>query len=388
LFLKKSGEEIRFRQNDRQATMLSKTFEFLRIADVQPSAEKVKLRTQSARDSLALVDAQENRDVLLALLQGVIGGFEKAPFTQESPVVALIIKAIKDQDAAFPNDLKENATELRALAAIVVGEILVRSNSDRADEVRNITALAIRSALSLRPQSGEKHFRWALETLLSASDQVLQAVALQRRKRGNAALKAVNKMKETTAATDLWGIVAPKVKAALLEAAKQSAVDREELETLWWLFGGFSELKQQPLLELSPSAAAFCSGFELAERALIPPSVSAAAMVKRATEMGRKSAVLVSMPLQDAMKDWSAEMFSAMAPADGICDDTILKHPALFPVGWACHRLRDSKGTPKLGKEFTVSTGIPSDHAHAPAEWGIQVFREKILLRILTEEES
>ncbi len=368
--------------------MLSKTFEFLRIADVKPSAEKVKLRTESATDILAQVDAQKGRDVLLALLQGVIGGFEKSPFTQESPVVALIIKAIKDQDAAFPNDLKENATELRAVAAIVVAEMLIRSNSDRADENRNIAALAVRSALSLRPQSSEKHLRWALETLLSASDQVLQAVALQRRKRGNSALQAVNKMKETTVATDLWAVVAPKVKAALQETAKQAAIDREELETLWWLFGGYSELKHQPLVELSASAAAFCSGFELALRALIPPCVSAAAMVKRATETGRKAAVLASNSLQESIKDWSAEMLTAMAPADGKCDDTILKHPALFPIAWACHRLRDCTGARKLGKEFLGATGIPVDQAHAPADWGIQVFREKILLRILTEEES
>jgi hypothetical protein len=72
--------------------MLSKTFEFLRIADVQPSAEKVKLRTQSATEILAQVDAEESNEVLLSLLQGIIGGLEKSPFTQESPVVTMLIK--------------------------------------------------------------------------------------------------------------------------------------------------------------------------------------------------------------------------------------------------------------------------------------------------------
>jgi hypothetical protein len=370
--------------------MLSKTFEFLRIADVQPTDEKVRKRTQSATDLLTQIESEESPDVLLALLQGVVAGFDKPPFTQDSPVIALVIKAVKDQDAAFPNDLKENATELRAVAAIAIGELLIASIQDGGDDDANLVALAIRSALSLRPQSSDKHIRWALNELLLAGDQLLNTVALHRRRRNNAALQDATKMKETTpaSATDLWTVVVPKLKAALQEAANRAAIDREELETLWWLFTGYSEVTQKPLLELSPSAAAFCSGIELARRALLPPPVNAPAMVKRATETGRKAATLAEIPLQESVKEWSDEMIKALAPTDGSSDDTILGHPALLPIAWACKGFREHGGAPKLGKEFPGATGIPLDRPHSPAEWGAQVFRESVLLRILTEEEN
>src|SRR5438046_8021536 len=135
--------------------MLSKTFEFLRIADVQPFDEKVRKRIQSATDLLSQIGVKDSRDVVLALVQGVVAGFDKPPFTQDSPVIAMLIKAIKDQDAAFPNDLKENATELRAVAAIVIGELLIASIKDGGDDDANLAALAFRSALSLRRQSSD-----------------------------------------------------------------------------------------------------------------------------------------------------------------------------------------------------------------------------------------
>ncbi len=44
--------------------MLSQTFEFLRIADVQPSDEKVRKRKQSATDLLAHFDANDGIFIL------------------------------------------------------------------------------------------------------------------------------------------------------------------------------------------------------------------------------------------------------------------------------------------------------------------------------------
>ena len=369
--------------------MLSKTFEFLRIADVQPSDEKVRKRTQSATDLLNQILSEESRDVVLALVQGVVAGFDKPPFTQDSPVIELLIKAVKDQDAAFPNDLKENATELRAVAAIVIGELLIASIKDGGDDDANLAAGAIKSALSLRPQSSQKHIKWALNELLVAGDQLLNTVALQRRRRGNAALQAAKKMKETTPAnaTDLWTVVVPNLNAALQEVASQAAIDREELETLWWLFTGYSEVSQKPLSELSPSAAAFCSGIELARRALLPPSVNALAMVKRATETDRKASALAEISLQESVKDWSEVMFKALAPADGSSEETILHYPALLPIAWACKSLRERGGPPKLGKEFQL---LRECHRwfSLSGRWGEQVFRESVLLRMLTDEES
>jgi len=47
--------------------MLNKILEFLRIADTQPSDEKVRKRGESAQDLLAPL--RDNRDILLGFLQ-------------------------------------------------------------------------------------------------------------------------------------------------------------------------------------------------------------------------------------------------------------------------------------------------------------------------------
>src|ERR1019366_7679400 len=103
--------------------MLNKTLEFLRIADTQPSDEKVQKRAESAQDLVAPL--RDNRSLLLGFVQGIIAGFTSTPFTQESQAVVLLIKAIKDH-GTLPHDLKENAVEPRAIAAIAVGELLTQ----------------------------------------------------------------------------------------------------------------------------------------------------------------------------------------------------------------------------------------------------------------------
>ena len=367
--------------------MLNKTLEFLRIADTQPSDEKVRKRGESAQDLLAPL--RDNRDILLGFLQGVVAGFASAPFTQESPAVALIIKTIKEKDATLPHDLKENAVELRAVAAIAVGELLTHQPDGVPTDEGVFAALSIRSALSLRPAATEKHIKWALDTLLNASDEVLQAAARLRRKRGTPALQKLAGMKETAPTTDLWSVVVPSVKSALQEATAQAATDREEIETLWWMFSAYSETEKKPLAGLEPAAAAFCSGIELAQRALLPPSLGAVAMVGRAVESGRKASTLGPVSLQDAAKDWSQAMFDALSPVDGARAEAVSSYPAVLPISWACRRLRENKdGAQKLGKELKAATGITSDISYPPAEWGAQVFRERILQRVLTDTEE
>jgi hypothetical protein len=363
--------------------MLNKTFEFLRIADAKPSDEKVRKRQESATNLVNKIVTDGGQDSLLAFLQGVVSGFDKSPFTQDSPAVVVLIKAIKDLDATLPQDVKENAVELRAVAGIVVGELLTHQSEGTPTDQAVMAALSLRSALSLRAAATDKHIRWMLATLLEASDKVLPLAARHRRQHGNVALQQLEEMTEPADDTAVWEAIVPVVKSALQEVNSQAAVDREEIETLWWMFAAYSEVEHKHLANLSSSAAAFCSGLELAQRALLPPSSSAVAMVARAVESGRKPAALGSISLQDATADWSESMLSGLAPTDGSLDDSLSHFPALLPISWTCRRLRECGDSSKLGKEATATTGIPLNQPHPPHEWGAQVFRERILQRVL-----
>jgi hypothetical protein len=245
-----------------------------------------------------------------------------------------------------------------------------------------LAALALESALSARPAAGNKHIRSMFAALASAGEKVLASAARRRRQRGNGALAKLDKLKKPAEGTDVWETIMPAVKAAMDEASAQEAVDREELETLWWMFGAYSEIEQKPLAELSPSAAAFCSGIELAKRALLPPTPAAVAMVKRAVETGRKPSTLGALSLPETIGEWSASMLDALSPPDAESDGLLSGHPALLPLSYACN------DSPKLGKDFAALTGLPLTHAQTPAQWGAQVFRERILQRFAANEED
>jgi hypothetical protein len=364
--------------------MLNKTLEFIRIADAQPADDKVRKRTESAQDLLAPL--KENRDVLLNFVQGIVAGFGTAPFTQDSSAVVQLIKIIKEHDATLPHDLTENALEIRAIAGVAVGELLTHRADSTPTHDAVLAALSFRAALSLRPAAPEKHIRWMLDTLLKASDDVLQDAATLRRKRGAPALQRLAVIEESAPTTDLWSVVVPAVKAALQEGTAQTAIDREEIEILWWMFAAYSKVEGKPLAGLAPVAAAFCSGIELADRALLPPSLTTVAMVRRATESGRKASTLNPISMQDSVKSWSQAMATALAPVHGRVTDWTTRYPALLPISWACRRLREHKdGSQTLGNEFTAATGIPLNHPQSPAEWGAQVFRERILQRVITD---
>src|SRR6266850_1378012 len=165
--------------------MLSHAFEFIRIADAKPEAEKVTKRTESAAELATIITTKPNREILLGCVQGAIAGFGGA-FTKDSPAVVAVLKTIKDRDAAIPNDLSENSQELRACAALAVGELLVKQGS----KPEALTgALALRAGMATRPGAKEKHLKGIVEKLSQAAEELITSAASSRRQRSNVALR-------------------------------------------------------------------------------------------------------------------------------------------------------------------------------------------------------
>jgi hypothetical protein len=364
--------------------MLNKTLEFLRIVDAHPPDEKIRNRKESAQELLPQVDVDAG--LLMEFVQGAISGFGSAPFTQDSKSVGALVKSIKSRDETLPLDLKENNVELQALAGITLGELLTQQPKGIPTGSAVLAAMCFKSALSLRPVVKEKHLRAMLDTLLEASDADLRTAAQLRRKQNKGALQKLETLKKTEPPADTWEVLFPTVRKAMVEASNQAAIDREELETLWWMFASYSDLESKPLAKLNAFNAAFCAGIELAERALLPPVPSTVGMIRRAVVADRKAATLAPIALQEAAKAWTARMIDTLCPADGSHNNDILQYPSIFPISWACHRLRNSgEEAITLGKEFTKATGIPVDAAQSPNDWGCQAFRERVIQRILAE---
>jgi hypothetical protein len=365
--------------------MIERAMEFLRIADPQPTDDKVRRRTDSSSELVRQISSDGNRKILLSMVQGIVGGFDKPPFAQDSPAVTAIIKTIKDKDTTLPVDLKDNALELQAVTAIALGELLNRKGNGEEKEARLFASLAIQSALSIKPESTKKHIRYVHEILLSHADRVLQVRGKNRRVGGTEALAALDEIDETTPSTDLWEIVVPALRAAIAEVTAQAAIDREEIETLWWMFAAHSDIANKKFSELTPAEAALCCGIELAKRSLLPPASSSAEMVKRMITGDRDPASLGPLTIKELAEGWPASMRRHLSPSDAGLSEAVTYIPAILPLTWASHRLSSLGENPKLGKEFASATGLALTTGHLPAEWGSQVFRESILQRMLAE---
>jgi hypothetical protein len=358
--------------------MLSKTVEFLRIADLHPTDEKIRKRQESASGLLPDISGKESPVMLLDFLQGVIGGFESPQFSSDGPAVSHLVETIRANDATIPGDLSENAVELRALAAITVGELLGKQAAKPSDDAI-LAAMAIVSGLALRPATTSKHLRFVLETLFGASIKLLSTAAELRRQTSNTATLKLQAL-EKPAEEDVWTSIVPVIRSAINEVSSREKVDREEIEILWWMFSGFSETEQISLTELSPVAAGVCAGIELAQRSIVPPPPAAAALVKRSVEAGRKQQALAVVTLQDALTEWTPTMFERFIPAEGNAAQIAARYPSILPLSFACRSLRE---TSKLEKVVAAKTGVPLNRSLSPADWGAQVLREKLLHRQL-----
>src|SRR6202044_282962 len=155
--------------------MLEKALEFIRIVDPLPADEKVRNRKESAQ--ILLDQVRQDERAVLDLVQGVVGGFVSSPFSQESPIIDGLIKAVKAKDETMPFDLSENAVELRALAAIAVGEAVISRNDGRPTGLSILIATALMSGLPFRPPVHEKHLKSMLGTLVSAATETIALAA-------------------------------------------------------------------------------------------------------------------------------------------------------------------------------------------------------------------
>ncbi len=348
--------------------MLSRTFEWYRIVNPRPSSQTIDNRNAAAQDIVKAIDEAEDWHLLLGCAAGVVAGFEKR-FAQDSPVVQCLVGAIREHESAFPQDLSENALALRACAAIAIGEILVRSGDEAPGPDALVISSVLRSGLGPRPSPKARHLRQVLEELDAAATKVLSSGGLLRR-------QLVVQPPEAADPSAL--------NKAIKKIVQQSAIDREELNVLWWMFAGTSTTNGQPIAAMKTGEAVLCCGAELGSQCLLPPTSSLEAMVRRAYEAGRNLQGMKDRDIEALAADWKGESPHVLVP-DEDAQNYARKYPSLFPLSWLCDRLLTSKGATGWTTEFERMTHIPANHSRSPANWAIQVFRERVAHRAIMD---
>ena len=354
--------------------MLNRVFEWYQLVNPTPSDEVIEHRKSSVGSLITTILQSETHDLLIQSVAGTVVGLDGA-FTNESPLVQATVKAIRDHQPAFPEDLVENAFELRVCCALTVGEILVRSatSPDRGDSL--LAASLLNSALGIRPVPRERFLKRILEELHAEAASVLAADARRMRERRDLPLDSIDKMTDAPA-------IQKGFKAYVAEVQRQTAADREELNVLWWMFTAHSSTVSKPISELERPAAALCCGGELANLVQIPSVSSAAQMLARAIESGGKPSELKARALSQVTSAWDHKLVSLLIPGNDATEKLIEDFPCLMPVSWLCRRLRDSQFAADWKTEFERRTGIATGHQISPVALGIQAFNERIAQRI------
>ena len=351
--------------------MLSRVFEWYRVVDVNPSSKTVDSRKAAAQEIIKAIDEAKTWEFPLGCIVGITTGFEG--FASDSSAVESLVAAIRLHESAFPQDLTENALELRVCAAIAVGEILVRDSKGGGNDA-NLLGAMLRSGLTARPIPESTHLRQLVVELGAAADEAVAAAGLSRRRRQSALPKLLEGLADPPEPKALLGFI----KAAVEEIGEQAAVDREELDILWWMFSGAASTGQ-PLTAMSNGIAAIHCGAELGSRSLVPPARSAEAMARRAYETGRQPNE--QMTVGQVLSSWDENTSRVLLPSDEA--RTLARdYPALLPLSWLCDRLWTSRGIAAWDAEFERATGIPVNYVRPGADWAVQALRERVAARV------
>jgi hypothetical protein len=366
--------------------MLSRTYEWYRIVNSSPTTQTIDNRKEAIRTVVDTLDEARDLDGALGFAAGVVAGFEMN-FTQNSPVVQALVRAIRARESAFPEDLSENALELRACAAVVVGEIIAPGDDQVPKAMALPVAAALRSGLGARPSSAERFLAQVLHELDDVAAKALALAALSRRQPQTELAQRFDNLQEMadlSALSAAWKSFIPALRGAMKEITAQSAIDREEIDVLWWMFGGASITTGKPMAEMAAGAAALCCGAELGSQCLVPPSPAFEAMVRRAYETGRKPDEMSKKSLTSVAADWHGQLASVLVP-DEATRALARKYPLLFPLSWLCDRLLSSMGARGWADEFKRMTNMSPSHVLPPASWAVQALRERVACRAYAE---
>jgi hypothetical protein len=374
--------------------MLEKLGKWYRIVTSEPSHEVLEKRKKSI-GTIVSVLSKKRKELIPEAVSGLVYRFES-----RMNATSTIVDKIHKQDLAFPTDVEENDVELKVMAAVALGEVL---RNQRAKLPRRLAATCIVSALGIPRDIHSKtlHLTEMLEDIRAMAIQVLQkeAVAIRNISSPTSSIdisarfdemnQSIQDRPELNQAPALWQVVSPVLKQMMNDFNRQFAalehtqrVDREELETLWWSYTGWSKTTREPFASMNIGAAAFHAGRELADICIVPPSLSTQYLLEDIVSRGRKSASQ-ELPLEKMMSEWSESVMTDDRQDDlGVSSEIAKMCPAVMPISWIVQRMIESRMSARWTDEFETMTGIKKDIALSPGQWARQVLWEHIVQKV------
>lgn len=242
--------------------------------------------------------------------------------------------------AAHPSFAAQSATadaDLKVCCAVALNELFVRQ-AERKSVLKSCVLPASCTAAALRWRSTRSgvHVSLCMGSLLKNAEAILDAADERRRVRKDLPTdKFKNSLAEDGANLSSAGDAIDLLYSEMLK-------DREEIQALWWVFGGYSHLKKSAFQDLSASNAAVLAGCELAQIIKAPATFALSSLCARATRSAPNAVELTSFEaLLQSVDEESWKFLDLTIRGESL----VRKNPFIFPVSFTGLRLLEGGNT-------------------------------------------
>jgi hypothetical protein len=231
----------------------------IRIFEKTPDDDFVQKRTK-AIDVLA-TKFSSSGDVgnLLQIAADLTAGIAKGGMMPEARLTE-VEAAIQTESTSFVKEGQELQLVTCSLLAALQG-LTSAKPSEGVWTRQEVIAVGLWSGLGFQtPRSDERLEALRTEVLHAARNLVLATASKSRFRREVPAV--VVKLQETYDQTKTGNSIQSILRATIDALRANAALDREEIDLLWWLLSGWSTYANKPLAQLSPVAAVVLAGLE------------------------------------------------------------------------------------------------------------------------------
>jgi hypothetical protein len=340
---------------------MSKIAEYARIFETGTSDEWVEKRKGAAQELMGWFRSQSPQEVVTtaSALASSIAGTGSLP----ESIALQGEQVIQRHASSFVRSADQGELQITVLLAAAAIDVINETPTEAGWTAPDALAAALWSALSFQRPLGQPKIENLRKDLLNDSRERVRTVAETARKRQDIPeIGAVSIDQDSEAGTKVNTAFRRAVEPMVFAMRNNAALDREELDFMWWLLSERSEILDEPLSNLDNSVRAVIAGFDAAEKLRKLPADAHRNIVLRG--VARDEPLSLSELLGKLGERRSVLKSALRIPPSAA--------PDVFPLIRAIVSDADSV-------EF-------SDEKRSPLDWGARALLEGAIIRLYDDE--
>jgi hypothetical protein len=297
----------------------------IRIFDKTPSDELVEKRTKAIGSLAKKYEKLESVENLLQLAADLTTGIAKGGGLPDSRAaeVEAVIKATSSSFVREGQEIQILACALMAVLKLLTEATVTAGVWSR----RDVLALGLWSGLGFQlPRTDEKLEALRSELLIAARSLVLGSTANARKRQEVPAITL--SLPTEYEGTEVVSAVQNGAASVIDALRSNAALDREELDLLWWVLAGWSRFAEKPFASLSETAAVIAAGLEAGSVVRRIPGEAHKHLILRLVKQDK------TVSLQELLESLTSEQENIAAFFAN--NSLLLGREVLFPLVTAC----------------------------------------------------